>query len=139
MVGVDTDLEMALFDADHGRDLPRAVARARDGFARYPSVKAADVLAWTLYQSGDYATAQEASREALRLGTEDALMLFHAGMIEARLGETTAAVDLLQRALRLNPHFSVRYAELARETLRGLGAEIPASRAAGVGEPAGAP
>jgi len=137
--GVDTDLEMALFDADHGRDLPVAVARARDGFARFPSVKAADVLAWTLYQSGDYAAAQEASREALRLGTEDALMLFHAGMIEARLGETTAAVDLLQRALRLNPHFSVRYAELARETLRGLGAGIPVSPADDAGEPAGAP
>lgn len=126
--GVDTDLEMALFDADHGRDLPQAVTRAQEGFARRPSVKAADVLSWTLYQSGQYAAAREASQQALRLGTKDALMLFHAGMIEARLGETAAAVDHLQSALRLNPYFSVRYAEQARDTLREFGAEIPASQ-----------
>lgn len=126
--GVDTDLEMALFDADHGRDLPRAVARAQEGFARRPSVKAADVLAWALYQVGDYAGAQEASRQALRLGTKDALMLFHAGMIEARLGETAAAADHLQAALQLNPHFSARYAEQARDTLRELGVETSASQ-----------
>ena len=125
--GVDTDLEMALFDADHGRDLTRAVARAREGFARQPSVKAADILSWTLYQNGEYAAALDVSRQALRLGTKDALMLFHAGMIEARVGENAAAVDHLQSALRLNPYFSVRYAEEARVTLRGLGADIPAN------------
>ncbi len=137
--GVDTDLEMALFDADHGRDLPRAVARAQEGFARCPSIKAADVLSWTLYQSGQYAAAREASRQALRLGTEDALMLFHAGMIEAGLGETATAVDYLQRALRLNPYFSVRYAEQARETLRQLGAETSVSQTGGADGETGAP
>lgn len=125
--GVDTDVEMALFDADHGRDLPGTVARAQAAFARCPSIRAADVLSWTLYQSGRYAAAREASRQALRLGTQDALMLFHAGMIEAGLGETAAAVDYLQRALQLNPAFSVRYAEQARATLRGLGADPSAN------------
>ncbi len=126
--GVDTDLEMALFDADHARDLPRAVARARDGFARQPSVTAADILSWALYQSGEYIAAREASEQAMRLGTRDALMLFHAGMIEARLGETASAVQYLQDALQLNPHFSVRFAEQARDVLRELGVETPASQ-----------
>lgn len=125
--GVHTDLEIAFFDADRGHNLSAAVARAREGFARQPSVTAADVLSWTLYQSGQYDAAGEASKQALRLGTRDALMLFHAGMIEARLGETAAAVDHLKSALQINPYFSVHYAEQARDTLRELGVEPPAS------------
>lgn len=125
--GVHMDLEIALFDADRGRNLSAAVARAQEGFARQPSVTAADVLSWTLYQSGQYDAAGEASKQALRLGTRDALMLFHAGMIEARLGETAAAVHHLESALHLNPYFSVHYAEQARDTLRELGVEPLAS------------
>lgn len=118
--GVDTDLEMALFDADHGRNLPAAVERARAVYEARPSIKAADVLAWTLYQTGDDTAAREASRQALRLGTKDALMLFHAGMIEARLGDTGPAIGHLQAALDLNPAFSPLYAPQARATLASL-------------------
>ena len=123
--GVHTDLEIALFDAEHGGDLSGAVARAQAGFARQPSVTAADVLSWTLYLNGQFEAAGEMSREALHLGTQDALMLFHAGMIEARLGKTEAAVNHLQSALRINPYFSVQYARQARDTLRELGVETP--------------
>ncbi len=130
--GVDTDLEMALFDADHGRDLPQAVARAEEGFARRPSIEAADILSWTLYRNGEYAAAHEASRQALRLGTQDAQLLFHAGMIEAALGETAAAVEHLQSALQLNPYFSLDSAKQARETLRELGVEPLANQTGGV-------
>ncbi|MBA2595223.1 MAG: tetratricopeptide repeat protein [Chloroflexia bacterium] len=120
--GVDTDLELALFTADHGRpeDLPRAVARARAQVAARPSIIAWDVLAWTLYRSGDLDGAVEASEQALRLGTQNALMYFHAGAIAAARGETERAISLLERALALNPHFSVRYAPEARTTLERL-------------------
>lgn len=118
--GVNTDLELALFDADHGRDPAIAVDRAREQYAERPSVVAADVLAWTLYRSGDDTGAREASRQALRLGTRNPLMLFHAGMIEARLGNTGSATDYLQAALDLNPSFSVLYADDARTTLDAL-------------------
>jgi len=118
--GVDTDLELALFDADRGHDLEAAVASARAAYERRPSIIAADVLAWTLYQSGDAAAARTLSQEALRLGTRDALLRFHAGMIEARLGYVDAAITHLEAALALNPHFSVRYAPVARATLDQL-------------------
>ena len=123
--GVHTDLEIALFDAEHGRDLSGAVALAQAGSARQPSVTAADVLSWTLYLNGQFDAAGEASKKAIGLGTQDALMLFHAGMIEARLGETEAAVNHLQSALRINPYFSVQYARQARDTLGELGVEPP--------------
>jgi tetratricopeptide (TPR) repeat protein len=121
--GVDTDLEMALFLADHPErvgEMSAVVAEARAAYERRPGVKAADVLAWTLYRAGDYAAAKAASDEALRLGTQDALMLFHAGMIERALGNADVAVSYLRAALELNPHFSVRWAPVAAEAL-GVG------------------
>jgi tetratricopeptide (TPR) repeat protein len=77
-------------------------------------------LAWTLYRRGDFEGAAEASREALRLGTKNALMHFHAGMIAAARGEREEAIELLEDALEINPHFSVLYAPEARETLERL-------------------
>jgi tetratricopeptide (TPR) repeat protein len=120
--GVDTDLEIALYTADHGssEDLPEAVQKARAQVDVRPSIVAWDVLAWTLYRSGDLDGAAEASKEALRLGTRNALMQFHAGMIAAARGETAQAINFLESALDLNPHFSVRYAPEARATLERL-------------------
>ena len=131
--GVDTDLELALYTADHGssEDLPEAVQKARAQVEVRPSIVAWDVLAWTLYRSGDLDEAAAASKEALRLGTRNALMHFHAGMIAAACGETAQAITFLESALALNPHFSVRYAPEARATLERLhaipvaGEEIP--------------
>lgn len=123
--GVDTDLELALFTADYGDSaaLPRAVEQARAVVATRPSVIAWDVLAWTLYRSGDFEGAAAASAEALRLGTRNAMMLFHAGMIAAARGETDEAIAQLQAALELNPYFSVRFGPEARSTLAQLQAE----------------
>jgi tetratricopeptide (TPR) repeat protein len=118
--GVDLDLEMALFNADHGRDLSKAVTQARRVFAQRPSIQAADVLAWALYQVGEYQEAQSFSQRALQLGTQDALKLFHAGMIAYRLGQEAQARTYLQHALELNPYFSILYAEEARQTLKEL-------------------
>ncbi|MEX2236202.1 MAG: tetratricopeptide repeat protein [Dehalococcoidia bacterium] len=115
--GVDTDLEMALFKADHGRNLGDALAEARAVYARRPGVHTADVLAWTLYQSGEYDEASRMVQEALQLGTKDALILFHAGMIAHANSDYATALDLLQQAVDTNPHFSLLFAEMAQETL----------------------
>lgn len=118
--GMDVDLELALFDADHGADPAQAVAQARAAYERRPSIYAADVLAWSLYQNGEYEEAWERSQEALRLGTRDASLHYHAGMIAHALGNMDAARDHLQQALSINPHFSLRYAPQAQTLLDDL-------------------
>ena len=118
--GVDMDMEIALFNADQDKDLAANAERAREAYANRPSIHAADVLAWALYKAGKYEEAKSYSQEALRLGTKDALKLFHAGMIAYRLGENVQAQEYLKQALTINPHFSVLYSDEAQTTLKSL-------------------
>jgi tetratricopeptide (TPR) repeat protein len=118
--GVDTDMELALFNADHEIALDKTLARARAAYARRPSIYGADVLAWVLYQNGKYLEAQKYSQLARRLGMQDALKYYHAGMIALQLGQTDQARANLKHALDLNPHFSLLYAQAATQTLAQL-------------------
>ena len=118
--GVDTDLEVALFDTDHGTEPGRTVREARSGYAKRPSIQAADALAWALYGAGRYREAGRYSLEALRLGTRSGPFHYHAGMIALRLGDRAGARAHLSKALSLNPHFSWIHAPVARRTLQRL-------------------
>jgi len=53
--------------------------------------------------------ALEASQQAHRLGTLDALFFFHTGMIEMKLGMNVEAKADITKALAINPYFSVLY------------------------------
>lgn len=118
--GVDIDAETALFDADHARDIPNALTRAQAAYARRPSVTVADILAWTLYQSGEYSAANEMMQKALRLGTRSALMFYHAAKIARAVGDDNAAANYLREALALNPHFSFLHAADAQQLIGEL-------------------
>ena len=118
--GVDTDLELALFEVDHGSDPRAALALARTAYARRPSIKAADTLAWALLKTGQPAEARRYADEALRLGTRDALMLYHAGAIAQAQGDSSAARAYLEQALAINRFFSPLLAPRAQQTLAEL-------------------
>jgi len=118
--GVNTDLEIALFYADHNLQLQTSLEKARAAYKARPSIDAADTLAWTLYKIGDYRKAQPYASEALKLGTRDPLKLFHAGMIAKALGQREQAREYLQQAVDLNPHFSLLYADEAADALKSL-------------------
>ena len=112
--GVRTELETALFDVDHGVRMKRALVLARRAHAVRPSIDADDVLAWALARNGRCSEALPYSRSALRLGTLDALKLFHRGMIERCLGRPYTARTYFARAVALNPDFSLLWSESAR-------------------------
>jgi len=115
--GMDVDMELALFDADHGSDPAATVERAQAAYGRRPSIYAADALAWALYRAGRLEEARTYSTQALRLGTRDALLHYHAGMIAAGLGDKAEAHKLLTQALAINPSFSLSRGAEARKVL----------------------
>ena len=118
--GVDMDMEIALFNADHDQNMKETLALAQKAYVNRPSIHGADALAWALYKTGNYTEAQKYSQEALKLGTKDALKLFHAGIIALKLGDDAQARTYLEEALSINPHFSILYADQARQTLETL-------------------
>ena len=118
--GVDVDVELAIFEADHG-SARRAVALARRGWSRAPSVRSADALGWALTRTGRPREGYAWGRRALRLGSRDALFLYHAGMSARAAGRRGAARSLLRGALALNPRFSPLHGPRAARALRELG------------------
>jgi tetratricopeptide (TPR) repeat protein len=98
--GVQTDLEIANFESDHG-DAQAALTAARAEWGRRHSVLVADAYAWALHAAGQDLAALLMSRFALSLGTADARLLLHAAVIEQDLGLHTAAQGHLAAASRL--------------------------------------
>ncbi len=116
--GVRTDLEIALFQVDHGVRLRDALRRARAARAERPSIDGDDVLAWALARNGRCGEALGWSRRALRLGTQDAAKYFHRAEIERCLGHGAEARRWYARAVALNAHFSLLFSERAQAALR---------------------
>lgn len=112
--GVQVDLELALFNVDHGIRLRDTVRLARAARAARPSIDGDDVLAWALVRTGRCSEALTFSNRALRLGTVDAPKFFHRAMIERCLGHHAVARRWFKRALAVNPQFSLIWAPLAR-------------------------
>ena len=69
--GVATDLETALFEADHGSPAA-ALTAARAEWTRRHSIHVADALGWALHATGRDREALRYARLANRLGTRDA-------------------------------------------------------------------
>jgi tetratricopeptide (TPR) repeat protein len=112
--------ELAYFYADHDRKLAEALDLAKRELEVRQDIYAYDVLAWALYKNDRPQEALIAMREALKLGTKDARLFFHAGMIHHRLAEPEKARDYLRRALATNPHFHLLHADVAEHTLREI-------------------
>jgi len=114
--------DLALFYADHNLKLRESVALAQKELEVRHDVYTWDILAWVLYKNGRASEAAEAIEKALAPGTGDALLDFHGGMIEFKLGHHDRAEALFGRALALNPHFHMVYADQARKMLAQLAA-----------------
>ena len=117
--GVNTDLEAALFEADHGSP-GVALREAQAEWERRQSIHVADVLAWALHRTGHDRRALHFSRLATRLGTPEARLWLHRGQIEAALGLRIAAERDLRRGLATDPGVSPWQAGAARIQLRHL-------------------
>ena len=109
--------QQALFYADHGRKPDEAYAMAAREYEVRRDIYGADALAWTALKAGRVSEAQDMIKVALRLGTQDARLLYHAAMIAHAASDTVAARDFLARALALSPGFDPLQSSLARKLL----------------------
>ena len=120
--------ELAYFYADHDVELETALELARREVALRQDIYAHDLLAWALHKAGRSREALAPMNDALRLGTRDAKLFFHAGMIHHALGHHARAREYLTRARSINPHFHVLHSAVAERTLDEL---APAADRAG--------
>jgi tetratricopeptide (TPR) repeat protein len=132
--GVNVDLELALFDADHVPGAA-ALARARAGFRVRPSYLGHEVVAWNLYRAGRLAEARREMASALAVGSDDPLLRFQASVVADAVGDDGAARQNLAIVLGGNPRFSSLYQaqEAALATRVGLVVPPPAPLPAPVG------
>lgn len=124
--GQVVDLEMAIFEADEGTDPQRAVALAeRAQRARPDNIFVDDAMAWASFRAGDTDAASTFMDEALRLGSTEPLLRYHAAEIAAAEGEIDEAAEHLTIALR-DPWFSFQHRDRAIELAGELGVPAPA-------------
>jgi tetratricopeptide (TPR) repeat protein len=97
--GVNTDVETALFEADHGSPA-RAVSLARRAWAEAPSVRSADAMGWALTRAGRPRQALPWAARALKLGSRDPAFNLHAGLAARAAGARELAARRLAVARR---------------------------------------
>jgi len=111
---------LSLIFANQDRNLGESLELAQADFELRQDVYTYDVLSWALFKNRRFEEARKASDEALKLGSPEALFLYHAGMIANAVGDPRAARKLLGRALELNSGFDLRQAAIARTTLERM-------------------
>jgi tetratricopeptide (TPR) repeat protein len=112
--------QLANFYSDHNMKPQEALHLALAELESRKDVYGYDAAAWAEYKNGNDEQAQMYMDQALALGTRDARLYYHAGMIAYALHQDDQAREYLEQALAINPHFSILDADLARATLETL-------------------
>jgi tetratricopeptide (TPR) repeat protein len=115
--GVAQPQVLARFYAERDRSLAEAVQLAEQAVASRSDIFTMDTLAWAYFRVGRLAEAGRASAKALRTGTRDARILYHAAEIRAAAGERAAARQVLSEIPAPDAMTDVLIARAAR-TLR---------------------
>ena len=118
--GVMYNRQLVMFDADHDTNVEQAYRSARREYRSRRDILGADAVAWSALKAGHIAEARSAAADALRFGTRDPRLLYHAGMIARASNDSAAARRYLEAALDLCPQFDPLQARVARDALRSL-------------------
>ncbi len=113
------DRQLAVIYADHNFHVERAYSWVVEDYSKRKDVYGADALAWTAFKAGKVDEARKIMAHALRLGTRDARLYYHAGVIEKAFNKE-AARRYLSQALEINPHFDPLQSEECRRLLKEL-------------------
>jgi tetratricopeptide (TPR) repeat protein len=110
---------------DRGDEVQATLVQVEGELRERPDVYGWDLYAWALVANGRPQEARTAMTHALRLGSRDPLFAYHAGQIEAALGNAAAARSWLRLALDASSGLAPGAAREARRTLATLDAQRP--------------
>ena len=110
----------SLFLLDHGRRIPEVTAKIREELQTRRDIYGYDLLGWAMYKQRKYTEARAALETALSQGTQDAVIFYHAGMVERAAGRPASARASLERAMAINPYFDSTHPAAVRATLDSL-------------------
>lgn len=97
--------QLAMIYADVENNGAEALKWAQKDYELRQDVFALDTLAWAQYRAGKFPDALETIQKALARKTQDAHLLYHAGMIYSRNGNFAKGKEYLDAAKALNPYF----------------------------------
>jgi len=112
--------QLANFYSDHNLKLDEALHLALTELKLRKDVYGYDAAAWAYYRNSKFKQAQDMMDHALAPGTQDARLFYHAGMIAHALHHDEQARKYLEQALKINPHFSILFAEQAQKSLLSI-------------------
>lgn len=102
--GVDTDLELTLFNINQGRNIKEAVKTAEKYIKEgNNSFKTFHTLAWAEYKNGETDSAVKNIETALKTGIKEPLLWYHAGKIFEKAGDKVRAEKYLSYSHSINP------------------------------------
>ena len=106
--------------ADRDRRSGDAVALAEQATTHRHDIFSEDALAWAYFRAGRVEEAAAASARALRTGTRDRRILYHAAAIRHAMGDDAGAREVLDQALDGHPTFDLVNAPAARALRKAL-------------------
>ncbi len=101
-------------------NLSNALEKAKQAYTDRPNIYGADYLSWALYKTGDYMEAKKYNKEALRLGENDPIILFHQGLIALKNNDMVLAKKYLSESQKINPNFSILQKDFLIKTLKDI-------------------
>jgi tetratricopeptide (TPR) repeat protein len=100
---------------DHDEKLSESLALARTEYEARKDIFTCDSLAWALFKNGQVKDSKPLIDQALRTGTKDARINYHAGIIYRSLNERDKARKYLQLGAALSSSFDPVQARPQRE------------------------
>jgi tetratricopeptide (TPR) repeat protein len=89
-------------------DYDQALKHALIEYERRPNnIDVNETLAWVYYKRGAYAEAAKYMAVAMRTNTQNPALLYRAGLIQLKNGQTENGLALLKKALSINPYLPI--------------------------------
>jgi tetratricopeptide (TPR) repeat protein len=99
----NANIELVAYYTDRAHQPQEALRIARLQIENRHDVWTLDAYAWALYANRRYDEAGQQMEKAIDIGTRNAVLYYHAGAIEAAIGQKSEASRFLQESLDLNP------------------------------------